>query len=94
MLTPKLGDQLVTIWARWAARDAALTVTCVPGGGLPWPVVGHRPFDSEHTAVVIDDDQVEWAGRFVVCHGLLLPLVGSLVVLPGRKTICRMGSRM
>jgi hypothetical protein len=28
----------------------------VLGGGLPRPIVGHRPFDSEHAAVVIGDD--------------------------------------
>jgi hypothetical protein len=39
---------------------------------VPGPVVSHRPFDGEETAVIVGDDEEErlgWRGVVVVGHG-------------------------
>ena len=58
-----LGRERVAIQSRRAARDAPLLlIPGITGGGVPWPVVGHRPFDREHAAIVVGDYQIEWLG--------------------------------
>jgi hypothetical protein len=34
-----------TIRAGWVTHDLPVMVARIPGGGIPWPVVGHRAFD-------------------------------------------------
>ena len=52
-----LGGEQVSIGAGRAAGDAPLMMTAgEPGRGMPWPIVSHWTFDSEHPAVEIGDD--------------------------------------
>jgi len=62
VLASIIGCQRVAIGAGRAAGDAVLVVAGILSGGVPWPVIDHRTFDSEHTTVMVGDDQVEWLG--------------------------------
>jgi|SRR5271166_345682 len=64
--------QHIAIGAGRAAHDAALLVAGVERGLFPWPVVGHRAFDGEHTSVVVGDDEVEWLAGVVSRQGRTL----------------------
>ena len=72
-----LGRQRVAIRSCRAARDAPLMlIPGIAGGGVPWPVVSHRPFDGEEAAVIVGDDEEErlgWRG---------LSLSGMAGILP------------
>ena len=59
VFTAILGCQLVAVRAGRAASDLALTAAGLSSGRLPRPVVGHRACDSEHTAIVVGDNEVE-----------------------------------
>src|SRR5579872_650887 len=59
------AEPFVAVVPGWAALDIALVLPSLALSSQPWPIVGHRAFDAEHTAVVVGDDQVE-GPRF--CH--------------------------
>ena len=68
-----LGRQHVAIRSGRAARDATLMlVPGIMGGGVPWPVVGHRALDREHAAIIIGDDQVEWLRGIGLGHEVII----------------------
>ena len=68
-----LGRERVAIQSRRAARDAPLLlIPGITGGGVPWPVVGHRPFDREHAAIVVGDYQIEWLGGIGLEHEFII----------------------
>jgi hypothetical protein len=53
-------------------------VSSVGGGFLPWPIIGHRTFDGEHTTVVVRHYEVELlAGVISARHGRTLLLIKS-----------------
>jgi hypothetical protein len=60
MRTTILGRESITIGAGRAADDPVLVVAGLSSSRLPRPVVGHRTFDGEHTAVVVSDDEEKW----------------------------------
>jgi len=57
-----LGCQRVTVWPSSAAGDASLPVAGGARRRLPGAIVRHRPFDREHTAVVVGNDQEDGRG--------------------------------
>jgi hypothetical protein len=70
---PIFGGERVTIRPGRTAHDVPLVVARIPGGVVPWPVVGHRAFDREEAPVMVGDDEEERLGRSVVGHGVSLP---------------------
>ena len=65
VLAPILGCECIPIGASRPSGDAVLVMACLTGNVLPVFVVGHRPFDREHAAVVFGDDQIKtlaWRG--------------------------------
>ena len=65
------GRRRVAIGAGRAAGDAVLAIAGLAGSILPVLVVGHRPFEGEHAAVVVGDNQINGfvrRGGVLRCH--------------------------
>src|SRR4051794_32753510 len=53
----KVGGERVPVWAGRAAGDApAERVAGMPGGIIPWLVVGHWAFNGKEPLIVVGDD--------------------------------------
>jgi hypothetical protein len=75
---PIVCCQCVAIGANGATYDAALVVSSFAGGFLPWPIIGHRTFDGEHTTVMVGHDEVERLAKVISTrHGRTLLLIKS-----------------
>jgi hypothetical protein len=60
---PVSGGERVTIRAGRAIHDVPLMVARIPGGVIPWLVVGHQAFDGEEVPVMVGEDDEERLGR-------------------------------
>jgi hypothetical protein len=57
------GGERFTIRAGRATHDVPLMVARIPGGFVPWPIVGHGAFDGEEALVMVGEDEEERLGR-------------------------------